>query len=124
GLGDLALGQECAGALEPGLAHREPSAHQARHMERSASKNRAACPRASSRREVESFCRIDAPPSAGRRARSQARSTYSCSDPATNPGNPAAVSRLAPTRPAWTCPRRLTTGTPIHRASQVVAVPL
>ena len=39
-------------------------------------------------------------------------------------GKPAALSRLAPTRPAWRWPASVTTGTPIHSASHVVVVPL
>ena len=37
---------------------------------------------------------------------------------------PAAVRRLAPAREAGAGPLRVMTGTPIHRASQVVVMPL
>ena len=43
---------------------------------------------------------------------------------ATQSGWPIAPSSEAPMREVWVRPRRVTTGTPIHRASQVVVAPL
>jgi hypothetical protein len=50
-------------------------------------------------------------------------STYTSVDVAINSLNPAADSRLAPTRLTCLSPASVTAGTPIHSASQVVVVP-
>ena len=57
---------------------------------------------------------------------SQARlaiDTYSSADCAINSGKPTVLNRLTPTRETCVCPASVTTGTPIHMASQVVVVP-
>ena len=50
--------------------------------------------------------------------------TYSAGFAATSRSRPNVVRMLAPTRAACRLPRSVITGTPIHKASQVVAVPL
>src|SRR5262245_30700545 len=57
-------------------------------------------------------------------ASARAISTYSSTELAIKSVRPIWLSRLAPTRAAWRSPRSITTGTPIHSASQVVVVPL
>src|SRR5262249_45708825 len=94
-------------------------------------------------RKAASILRAKAPPShngdaarSGRKERrmssnrpglpasARAISTYSSTELAIKSVRPIWLSRLAPTRAAWRSPRSITTGTPIHSASQVVVVPL
>ena len=51
-------------------------------------------------------------------------STYAASLSATQSWRPIAPSSEAPMRAVCVRPRRVTTGTPIHSASQVVVAPL
>ena len=59
----------------------------------------------------------------GAAASATAASTYAAGLSAISDGSPRRASRLAPTREACARPASVTTGTPIHSASQVVVVP-
>jgi hypothetical protein len=116
-----------SGAPERELASARPPAHQSRHIARYAASTRRAKPAPSHSGDARMRSR--------KSARSRARPSRSCASPAavatyasgvvaTRRSSPIAVSMLAPTREAWRSPRSVTTGTPIHSASAVVAVPL
>ena len=112
-------------AIPPSPLFRAYTPHQPRHISRYADSmslaNRGASIIADAFICDRSPPRIDS--NRGKSSASRtAIETYSSADCAISSGRPTLLSRLTPTRETCKGPAKVTTGTPIHKASQVVVV--